>query len=191
MQLADELPNSPYLDRASRAFIAVPNERDARRLLIMSCSATKRADPHPLAAHARYDGSAWRTWRAAHRALDPASWPTTLVLSAAFGLIPDNLEILDYQQRLDATRSAELVGDPHQLAALARVAGSAAEIYIAGGKLYRSTVLAMLDRLEIGAAVAVRTPPAGAGIGLQLADLKGWILATAAADPINPWSAKQ
>jgi hypothetical protein len=84
-------------------------QHQPRRLLLLACTATKRADPHPIPAIERYDGPSFRTlrkWRAANPAA--AAHLDVLILSARLGLITAGVLIGDYNQRMTRVRAAEL-----------------------------------------------------------------------------------
>ena len=67
------------------------------RLLVLACSATKRSDPDPIPALARYDGPLWRTLRAA----DPEGRTAKVAfLSAHYGFRDAAAPIADYDARL-------------------------------------------------------------------------------------------
>jgi hypothetical protein len=79
------------------------------RLLILSCSATKRLDAHSLPAVERYDGPAYRLTRkyvrecpAQRQCLD------ILIVSAEFGLLTGDALIPLYDRRMDAQRASAL-----------------------------------------------------------------------------------
>ena len=75
------------------------------RALFLSCSRTKTPQAGTMPAVDRYDGPAFRTlrlWR--ERAGDLKVW----VLSAEHGLISGDMEIPDYDRRMDSARAAEL-----------------------------------------------------------------------------------
>lgn len=79
------------------------------RLLILTCSATKRHDASRLPALDRYDGPNYRTLRcflANHPEKRDAL--VVLILSAEFGLIRGATFVPDYDRRMDAARALEL-----------------------------------------------------------------------------------
>ncbi len=78
------------------------------RLLLMACSARKRADPQePMAALERYDGVFFRVLRKWMRKRTAAP-PDVLIISARFGLITGATPIPDYDQRINGLRAVEL-----------------------------------------------------------------------------------
>src|SRR5205809_655479 len=77
------------------------------RLLVLSCSLKKRADPGVLPAIERYDGPCFRVLRRYLRG-SPAAVPEVRLLSAEYGLLrPDEL-LPVYDRRMTASRSREL-----------------------------------------------------------------------------------
>lgn len=72
----------------------------SRRLLVLSCSATKRQDGGKIPALERYDGSTYRVLR---NFLRESAWPESLsvaVLSAKYGLIGGLTQIEGYDLRM-------------------------------------------------------------------------------------------
>lgn len=155
----------------------------SRRVLLLACSATKRPDAGVLPAADRYDGPMFRSYRAGLAQLAESHRPAAYVLSAEHGLIPVGQPIANYERRLDAERADELAGDAGQIMRLGAIVAGADELYIAGGALYRSAVLRMLDALRsrglLPAGLEI-VAPAGLGIGEQRAALKKWLVATIA-----------
>ena len=79
-----------------------------KRLLLVSCSATKMDLPGHLPAIVRYDGPIFRVMRAFLRNY---RWPEELsvaILSAEYGLIGAITPIVNYDRRMDSKRAAEL-----------------------------------------------------------------------------------
>lgn len=84
---------------------SAPHPRPAR-LLVLACSATKRADPEPMPALARYDGPLWRTLRAA----DPGGrLARAAFLSARYGFREASTPIADYDARLTPDLAARMI----------------------------------------------------------------------------------
>lgn len=148
-----------------------------RRLLVMACTATKRSEPSLLPAGERYDGPSFRLlrrWQREHPAA--AARLDVFILSAAFGFISADQLIPDYNQRLTPAGAAKLhdevlcgVGS-----VVTRVTFTGA--YLSAGRLYRS-IFGCSSPADVFAPVPLRLPPAGLGIGGQLASLKAWLLA--------------
>lgn len=81
----------------------------SRALLILACSATKRADAGDLPALQRYDGPAFRVLRKALRERAGLSDVLTIcILSAEYGLIGADTPIPDYDRRMTRARAWEL-----------------------------------------------------------------------------------
>lgn len=79
----------------------------SRRLLILSCSRSKRTDPTPLPAIDRYDGPMFRVVRRYLANLTPASLDI-YILSARYGLIEAHCPIHTYDQKMTSERASEL-----------------------------------------------------------------------------------
>jgi hypothetical protein len=167
---------SRYLDledeaaaQAQTAALGIP----AVRVLVLPCSATKRRDAGPL----------WQSYRAAVAEIGAA--PTTMVLSAEFGVIGAADPIPDYDRILDHPRAVELAADPVQIDRLAVALDGATEVYVTGGALYRATVTAMVGELRRVRRVAptlTLIAPDGLGIGEQRAALRAWLIRSAPAE---------
>jgi len=152
----------------------------ATHVLVMACSATKRADEGDLPAIDRYDGPMWRTLRArlaelprARKALASGKL-AIVVLSAQFGFIPADLAIPNYERVMTKARADELcssaMGDPTYLRTRFEEAGA---VMFAGGELYRS---AMWRASRASAAERVKvTETDGGGIGIHRAELGAWL----------------
>ena len=80
-----------------------------KRLIVLACTATKRADPDPLIAIRRYDGPSFRTLRK-WQATNPtaAELLDIHILSAQLGLIAADTLISNYNQRMTPNRAVEL-----------------------------------------------------------------------------------
>lgn len=102
-----------YTCRARRSSNGTISYRlsETSRLLVMACSATKKADEQLLPAIDRYDGPSYKTvrkWRANHQ--DQAQQLDILILSAEFGLIEAfATEIPNYDRRMTRDRATELM----------------------------------------------------------------------------------
>ena len=78
----------------------------SHRLLILACSATKRADAKDLAAIERYDGPLWRTLRT----VDPDSRKAKVAfLSAHYGFRDAASPIENYDARMIETIAAAMI----------------------------------------------------------------------------------
>src|SRR5207302_2104748 len=78
-----------------------------RKLLVISCSQTKRDADGLLPAIHRYDGSPYRVLR---NYLRGREWPASLsvaILSARHGLVGGFTEIEDYDERMTSARALE------------------------------------------------------------------------------------
>ena len=80
-----------------------------RRLLILSCSQRKRETQEPLPAIERYNGPLFFVLRRFLRECPrQARQLDVYILSAAYGLIPGNFPTAWYDQKINASRVAEL-----------------------------------------------------------------------------------
>jgi len=158
--------------------------RDGMPWLILACSATKVPGARMMSTYERYDGPAWRTLRA-------SGFPNVyngprcrvLALSAQYGLLSAFADLPDYDREMDAARAAEMAAmDDGQLrdTLYAQIVTRertfshfwTPEIYVWGGKLYRSVVAAWAERGIFG-----DTPIeySSGGIGEQLGQLSRWL----------------
>lgn len=139
------------------------------RLLILSCSATKRTDAGLLPAARRYDGPAFRLLRNALRELAQAAHPKVAILSAEFGLIAGDTPISWYDRRIDAARALALA--PIVQLALPRfLSADISEVFINLGRDYRLA----LGTVPTG---PWRVTDAHGGIGERLGQLRRWLYA--------------
>ncbi|HST20900.1 MAG TPA: hypothetical protein VLR90_07275, partial [Blastocatellia bacterium] len=76
------------------------------RLLLLSCSQSKRTVPNLIPAIERYDGPAFRVVRRYLR--DSVAKPRIYILSGEFGLIRHNESIPYYDRRMTPERALEL-----------------------------------------------------------------------------------
>ena len=79
-----------------------------KRLLIVACSASKKATSGDLPALVRYDGTFYRVIRRWLNEAPQTNQLTWLILSARFGLIHADTPIPNYDQRLTVRRAMEL-----------------------------------------------------------------------------------
>jgi hypothetical protein len=144
-----------------------------KRLIVLACTATKRADPDPLIAIRRYDGPSFRTLRK-WQATNPtaAEQLDIRILSAKLGLITANTLTSDYNQRMTPNRAAELGQSVRS--ALAHV--------VAQHGAYTATLIHLgQNYLPALTQEQVQTAPFGAvtftagGIGTRLGQIKAWL----------------
>ncbi len=139
-----------------------------KRVLVMACSATKKASPRPIPAIDLYDGPMWRTLRACLATLPRAGDGIAdgslviKVLSARHGVIGHNVEIGYYDERMTEARAARMARTPsYDLQQLASVVSGSASVLLAGGSVYRRAMAS-----AIGDAARYEETD-GAGIGYQ------------------------
>jgi hypothetical protein len=139
------------------------------RLLILSCSATKRTETVLLPALTRYDGPSFRVLRKALRELAQDACPKVAILSAEFGLIAGDTPIPWYDRRMDATRAAALAPlVQRELQAL--LAEPPTDVFVHLGSDY----LPALGSIPLG---SWRISYAQGGIGERLGQLRRWLYA--------------
>lgn len=156
------------------------------RLLIIGCSQRKRLDPEPLPAIDRYDGPLFRCLRR-YLAMCPARPLRLVVLSAAYGLIPADLPIPCYDERLATQRVPAL---RHRvMAQLDELIGAETfeEICVCAGHLYQK--LLALDELSqrTHTLILLGGPP-----GKQLARLHDWLYGhEPSVEPLGPRASRR
>lgn len=133
-----------------------------QRLLIMSCSGTKKPDAGGMPAIERYDGPAYRVLRRAIRER-PGLAESLMIrfLSAEFGLISPQQQIPDYNRRMNRARAIELAP------AVAAALPSWPPAFVFASHLYR---LALHP-----SPWPVSVQVAHGGIGKQLHQLRVWL----------------
>lgn len=78
------------------------------RLLVLSCSSSKRTEKGDLSAIERYDGPSFRVLRKFVREHSADALPLIYVLSAEFGLIPASQPIPYYDHRMTFHRAEQM-----------------------------------------------------------------------------------
>ena len=143
--------------------------QDIKRLLIISCSATKVETDEALPAKELYDGPAYRILRKNAQTLSQGGDLVVLVVSAKYGIIGCDELIATYEQRMTAERGEEIRAD-HASQIMVEVAlrFNLSSIHLHCSPDYR-TALPMEQLLERGATVS------SGGIGVQLGQLKRWL----------------
>jgi hypothetical protein len=145
------------------------------RLLILSCSKAKRADPGDLPAVDRYDGPLFRVLRRYLR-LHPSAPPEVRILSAEFGLISADTPIPDYDRRMTPRRVRELQASvADALEPIGRAMEAAAliddPVLVVLGKDY----LPALAGYDGPGATALRSRVAPGGLGGKQSVLHDWL----------------
>jgi hypothetical protein len=123
----------------------------------------------------RYNGSTFRTIRAALRRLPVADHPHVLILSARYGLIATDRLIPNYDQRMDATGATAIAADVRcTLRTHLHRYGPYRETLIHLGAAYRPALaLALVDaaiQRDLGTCRST-----DGGIGRRLGQLKRWL----------------
>ena len=144
-----------------------------KRLIVLACTATKRADPHSLIAIWRYDGPSFRTLRKWQAANPTAAEQLDIhILSAKLGLITADTLISDYNQRMTPNRAVELRQSVRRtLAYIVAQRGSYRATLIHLGQDYLPALT--LEQVQTASFGAV-TFTAG-GIGTRLGQIKAWL----------------
>lgn len=167
------------------------------RLLILSCSATKRPNAGFMPARDRYDGPLWRTLRAA----DPDGVKVKVAfLSARFGFRDAMIPIENYDARLTPDLAERMIEGGmstrwprppsprrpdnygihpgHEIASLSRYGREPfADVALVGGQLYLSVMRAMLvgfKRLG-GVSTDASITEINGSIGFMRQDMRNWI----------------
>jgi hypothetical protein len=148
------------------------------RLLIVSCSATKRPDIGLLPAIERYDGPVFRVLRKARR---EDRWPADVyvrILSARFGLLRPETPIPTYDQRMTPARARQLApAVAYDLTSDLEVLAPTA-VLIAVGADYRAALFP-IPALELVDHQFLTGRP-----GERLAAIKAWLV-TGSLDPAS------
>lgn len=141
-----------------------------KRLLILSCSRSKRTSTEYLPAYERYDGPTFRLLR---RYLKTSTdIPDIRILSAEFGLVRHDYRIPFYERKMTAQRTREL--RPQIAKSLNRVinadkGGNPQSIFLHVGKMY-------LEALEGSSILSSRSVTIASGTpGKKLSTLYGWL----------------
>lgn len=168
-----------------------------RRLLILACSARKRADAVRMPARERYDGPLWQTLRA----VDPEGRLAEVAfLSARFGFRCAATEIANYDARLTPELARRMIeggtgmrwprpSSPnrpdnrgvhpgHEIASLARYGEAAfTDVAMAGGALYLTVMRAFVVGFRAMGCVTAdaRVREINGPTGRMRQDLREWL----------------
>jgi hypothetical protein len=161
----------------------VPYAPPTRRLLIVACS-DRKAPGKDLTALARYDGPLYQMLR---KLREQSYWVfrglDVLILSAKYGLIEVFDHIEDYNQRMTASRTVELLPQvneklesikqkaPFTICQTRYSPGNYEEILVSLGKDYRPAI-ADIDRHFPHTSITYTS----GGIGQQISQVKRWII---------------
>jgi hypothetical protein len=155
-----------------------------KRLLILSCSDTKR-EPEPgrtMQALQLYDGPAYRVVRGYLDRVKMlgASNLSVLILSAEHGLIGGWDHIQPYDRKMDVARASELAKSKACRRAFAQAVEVPADTFAFAGASYRNCISELAahyrkDNKMTTACLASMTFAEGRGIGDMLAQLKAWL----------------
>ncbi len=149
-----------------------------RRLLILSCSQRKRSAPGLLPATERYDGPAFRVLRRFLREHPDRTGLDVFVLSAAYGLIPAEYPIAEYDQVMTPQRAAELHNE--MLAVFANLIRTGyTGLCLSMSTKYLIALEGWSGLIPLGVSVMVADGPQG----VKLAQLKGWLWGETAKEP--------
>jgi hypothetical protein len=156
-------------------------EAPKRRLLVISCSATKTAGPNQ--GHKLYNGPAFHVLRGN---CPPDNSVAVRILSAKYGIVPTWRVLAPYDQRMDAA-TAQLHGMKREnIQALADAIGPDTEdMLVWGGPHYRAAVRLMLESIEaLGQPLPLVQYSEGM-IGQMLHQLKCWLRSEPTG--LTPW----
>ena len=142
------------------------------RLLLLSCSEAKVPDPEPLPAIQRYDGPAFRVVRKFLREAPPDAQDVEIyILSAKYGLIPDQAEIEPYDRRMTQERAAELREATLEEFDSVIERHKPSELFLSLGRDYLRAVEGFRERVLADTRVIVSDGSAGK----KLTALKAWL----------------
>jgi len=136
-----------------------------KRLLVITCSATKRSEPGLMPALERYDGPVYRVIRAHQRR--GHRLPRILILSAAMGLIAPNHPVRDYDQRMTSDMAKVWRESREGRLLLRRSLFAVDNHLVVAGKDYLDVLVAWTPGVTLKVAAG--------GIGYKLGQLKGWL----------------
>jgi hypothetical protein len=145
--------------------------KSMNRLLLLSCSRSKRADSDLLPAFERYNGPAFRLLRRYMKSSTNA--PIVKILSAEFGVIPHDCYIPNYNRSMTVQRAREL--QPKVLEEINKTlkavnSKKSQEVFICLGKNYMKTLEgSSIFSSQAKVKVALGTP------GKRLFDLYNWL----------------
>lgn len=142
------------------------------RLLILSCSRTKRSDQDLLPALERYDGPAYRVINKFLRVYPSEKQSLDVyILSARFGLISDDERIPNYDHRMTPQRVKEL--QKPTLNELDQILNDKQyqEFFISMGKDY----LRVLDGYKSLTSTNLNVTVSQGSMGCKLAELRNWL----------------
>jgi hypothetical protein len=143
------------------------------RLVILSCSATKRHDAGLLPANQRYDGPAHRTLRKALTIITADQRPAVLILSGKYGLITPTTQIPDYDQQLTTAQALGLRDQVRAALDQHLLTRRYDETFLNLGAVYQTALPVDSLGVRLG-----QLCYASGGIGTRLGQLKRWLLDT-------------
>ena len=141
-----------------------------KRLLILGCSARKKATPGPVMAWHLYDGSAFRVVKAWARKTPSTAGLDVRILSARYGLISSFLVVPTYDERMTAEHARELRDEVRADLQVVCPPGYYDEVFLMMGRDY----LEAIGDLGVFGKSRVIVPQGG--IGTKLGALKRWLL---------------
>ena len=144
---------------------------DKRRLLILSCSQSKRCSQEPLPAIERYNGRLFLVLRRFLRECPrQAGFLDAYILSAEYGLIPQDFPTPWYDRKMDMSRAVEL--QPQVNTTFSDITrGNYDSICFAMGKTYLKAFENALELIPSGIELIITH----GRIGEQQAQLKKWL----------------
>ena len=153
--------------------------RPSANLVLMACSATKRANAAP--AIDLYQGVMYSTFRANVR---EDARPHVAILSALHGVIPGDAVIEPYDTRMTREAAGRMLANPRGYLQYAKPV-RAKNVLLAGSKDYRRVMMAVLPELIASGVIAPDAKISetdGSGIGYQRQQL-GEFLRSCAPQP--------
>jgi len=108
-----------------------------RKLLIVSCSASKCPDPGDMEAFDRYTGDMYKTIK---KAGVPEENVDLAIMSAKYGLIRRDTKIPTYNVKMDKEIAGNLLKDPAQVDRIKNTIAGYDEVVVEGSDLYKGVV---------------------------------------------------
>lgn len=176
----DEIPDGVALEYVARVqgwSPHLPPSAAGRRLLILGCSARKRATPELLPAIERYDGPLYRVLRKCLRERRAPAELDILILSARYGLLRAADQVECYDQRMTGARAAHMREEIGAHLAAELSGKRYCQAHISLGSHY----LAALGGVEQVSRYVGQLSLAVGGIGQRQAQLRAWLIGASGA----------
>jgi hypothetical protein len=175
----DEFPDDAALEYVAHVQGESPPLPSAagRTLLILGCSARKRATPELLPAIERYDGPLYRVLRKCLREGTAPAALDILIISARYGLLRATDQVECYDQRMTGARASHMREEIGARIAAELSGKTFSRAHISLGSHY----LAALGGVEQVSPYVGQVSLAVGGIGQRQAQLRAWLLGASSA----------